>query len=147
MVKVHYDASTGEILGFYPEDIGYFSIPAPTIEIDKNAHRDCINNQGLRRVDLTTLKIVEYVPTITLATAKAVKEATITAALSELDQYIPRGIEDTWIVLGVDTTKLPAIQQSRLALKKALRTAYASVEAATTVTEVESIVIPTEPTV
>ena len=87
-----------------------------------------------------------YVTAI-LSVAKTSKQATIFAALAELDAYIPRGLEDTWTVLGVDTTKLPAVQQTRLALKASLRTAYAAVEAATTVSEVESIVIPTEPTV
>ena len=82
-----------------------------------------------------------------LAALKAVKQATITSKLSELDSFIPRGLEDTWAILGIDTTKLPAVQQSRLKLKTALRTAYNAVEAATTVSEVESIVIPTEPTV
>ena len=87
-----------------------------------------------------------YAETV-LAVAKTSKQATISASLTELDGYIPRGLEDTWMVLGVDTTKLPAVQQTRLALKASLRTAYAAVEAATTVSEVESIVIPTEPTV
>ena len=62
MVKVNYDSTTGEILGFFPNDIGYATIPEPNIEIDAAAHQDCINNQGLRRVDLKTLKIVEHTP-------------------------------------------------------------------------------------
>ena len=62
MIKVNYDATNGEIKGFYPDFIGYDTIPKPHIEIDETVHQDCINNQGLRRVDLTTLKIVEYTP-------------------------------------------------------------------------------------
>ena len=61
-IKVNYDQTTGEILGFFPDDIGYTTIPSPFIEIDETTHQDCINHQGLRRVDLTTLKIVEYTP-------------------------------------------------------------------------------------
>ncbi|WP_051296443.1 DUF4376 domain-containing protein [Anaeroarcus burkinensis] len=62
MVKVYYDSTTGEILGFYPGDISYASIPEPHIEIDEVAHQDCVDNQGLRRVDLKTLQILEYMP-------------------------------------------------------------------------------------
>ena len=61
-IKVNYDATTGEIKGFYPDNIGYETIPEPYIEVNEAAYQDCINNQGLRRVDLTTLKIVEYTP-------------------------------------------------------------------------------------
>ena len=64
MIKVNYDSTTGAIKGFYPDDIGYVSIPEPHIEIDKTAHQDCMNHQGLRKVDIATQKIVEYVPEI-----------------------------------------------------------------------------------
>ena len=65
MIKVNYDKETGEIKGFYPDDIGYANIPEPHIEIDETAHQDCMNHQGLRKVDIKTKKIVEYVPEIT----------------------------------------------------------------------------------
>lgn len=58
MIKVNYDTKTGAIKGFYPEDIGYVSIPEPHIEIDETTHQDCMNHQGLRKVDLATQKIV-----------------------------------------------------------------------------------------
>ena len=64
MIKVNYDAETGEIKGFYPDNISYASIPEPYVEIDESTHQDCINHQGLRKVDLATQKIVEYVPEI-----------------------------------------------------------------------------------
>lgn len=64
MIKVNYDPTTGAIKGFYPEDIGYANIPEPHIEIDETTHQDCMNHQGLRKVDLATQKIVEYVPEI-----------------------------------------------------------------------------------
>lgn len=57
-VKVNYDSTTGKILGFYPDDIGYKAILEPYIEITEEQHMDCINNQGLRKVDVTTKKIV-----------------------------------------------------------------------------------------
>jgi hypothetical protein len=68
MIKVNYDDTTGSILGYYPDEVGYESIPEPYIEIDKTSHLDCINNQGLRKVDLTTLKIIEYTPEVTTTT-------------------------------------------------------------------------------
>ena len=64
MIKVNYDSTTGEIKGFYPDNIGYAAIPEPHIEIDETTHNDCINNQGLRRVDVTTKKIVNYTPPV-----------------------------------------------------------------------------------
>ena len=63
MVKVNYIATTGEIKGFYPDYIKYpGGVPEPYIVVDDAAHQDCINNPGLRRVDLTTKQIVVYVP-------------------------------------------------------------------------------------
>lgn len=59
MVKVHYDSTTGAILGFYPDDIEYTSLPDNYIEIGNETHIDCINNQGKRKVDITTLTLIE----------------------------------------------------------------------------------------
>lgn len=73
MIKVNYDTTTGEIKGFYPVDIAYTSIPEPYIEIDESAYRDCINNQGNRKVDITALKIVEYMPTVEMPVAAVEK--------------------------------------------------------------------------
>ena len=64
MIKVNYDAKTGEIKGFYPDDIGYANIPEPNIEITTEQHFDCINNQGERKVDLETKKIISFEPVI-----------------------------------------------------------------------------------
>lgn len=86
MIKVNYDATTGEIKGFYPDDIAYASIPAPYIELDESAHQDCINNQGSRKVDVTALKIVEYTPEVATLT----KEEQISALDAE---YQPQFVE------------------------------------------------------
>ncbi len=64
MIKVNYDATTGAIKGFYPDDIIYANIPLPNIEITAEQHLDCINNQGERKVDLETKKIISFEPTI-----------------------------------------------------------------------------------
>lgn len=81
MVKVNYNKTTGDILGYYPDNIGYASIPEPYIEIDEATHLDCINNQGKRKVDLTTLKIIEC--EATTATLDELK----TSKLSEISTW------------------------------------------------------------
>lgn len=58
MIKVNYNDTTGLILGFYPDNIGYKTTPMPTIEITVEQHLDCINNPGLRKVDIDTMQIV-----------------------------------------------------------------------------------------
>jgi len=52
---------------------------------------------------------------------KAVHNAAILAQIAALDVYVPRGLEDAIAAYGWDVTKLPAIQQTRLAQKVALR--------------------------
>ena len=64
MIKVNYNSETGKILGFYSDEIEYQSIPEPYIEIDYEQHNDCINNQGKRKVDLETKKIISFEPVI-----------------------------------------------------------------------------------
>jgi hypothetical protein len=49
------------------------------------------------------------------------RNAEIMAQISELDRFIPRGLEDLIDVLAVDVTTLPQVQQDRLTQKKALR--------------------------
>ncbi len=44
--------------------MGYANIPLPNIEITAEQHLDCINNQGLRKVDLETKKIISFEPVI-----------------------------------------------------------------------------------
>ncbi len=89
MIKVNYNVVTGEILGYYPDDIPYPSIPEPTIEIDTATHQDCINNPGRRRVDLSTLQIVEYNPVPTLAEVQAAKIAELKAARNAAEAASP----------------------------------------------------------
>ena len=62
MIKVNYNSETGQILGFYPNDITYSNIPTPNIEITTKQHFECINNQGKRKVDLETKKIISFEP-------------------------------------------------------------------------------------
>ena len=70
MIKVNYDSETGQILGFYSNEIEYQSIPEPYIEIDYEQHNDCINNQGYRKIDLETKKVINCTPIIPEKTKK-----------------------------------------------------------------------------
>lgn len=54
------------------------------------------------------------------------QKAAIISQLAVLDSYIPRGLEDMWVATGFDTTKLPTIQQNRLAQKISLRAQLAA---------------------
>ena len=87
LVKINYDAETGEIKGFFPEDIVYESIPEPHIKVDEEIYHECLENAGKRRVDLKTLKIVEYTPPVpTLADLKAAAWSRIKAERDRREQ-------------------------------------------------------------
>jgi hypothetical protein len=75
-----------------------------------------------------------------LAQAKQSKLWQIQAELDRLDKYLPRGLEDFWAATEYDVTNLPQVQQDRLARKAVLRAAYAAVEAAVSVAEVEAVI-------
>lgn len=70
MIKVNYNSETGQILGFYSDEIEYKSIPEPYIEITEEQHNDCINNQGHRKIDLETKKVINCTPIIPEKTKK-----------------------------------------------------------------------------
>lgn len=97
MVKVNYNAATGEIKGFYPDSIIYSSIPEPYIEIDKATHQECIDNPGLRKVDLTTLKVVECeLATVTQTTDEKI------AALDVEYQPQFQSLQLSWAAASMD---------------------------------------------
>jgi len=54
------------------------------------------------------------------------QKAAIIGQLKGLDQYIPRGLEDTWTAMSFNTSTLPSIQQTRLAQKISLRAQLAA---------------------
>ncbi|MDR7867600.1 MAG: DUF4376 domain-containing protein [Sporomusaceae bacterium] len=86
MVKVHHDAN-GNILGFYPDGVGYATIPAPFIEVDDATHAECIANPGRRRVNISTGQIVEYtLPGPVPAAAATIKRAAINAERNRREQ-------------------------------------------------------------
>lgn len=62
MYYAHYDNQTGQILGFYTPDIHGDNIPTPNIEITYEQWQECLENQGRRKVDVTTKQIVACEP-------------------------------------------------------------------------------------
>lgn len=54
---INYDAITGKILGFYKNSIES-AIPLPKISVSDDEWRDLIEYASLRKVDLTTQKII-----------------------------------------------------------------------------------------
>ena len=64
---MNYDAVTGDILGFYLEDM-HNVIPTPNIEITEDQHNFymAIENNGKYRINITTLaaELIPYVPVV-----------------------------------------------------------------------------------
>jgi len=88
MIKVNYNSTTGEIKGFYPDNINYSCIPEPYIEVDESTHLDCINNPGQRIVDVTNKVIITGTVTVTLTAAEqiATLDATYQTTINTLSQ-------------------------------------------------------------
>ena len=61
MYKINYDADTGNILGIYPDDIEYPSIPEPYIEVDRDTWKRVIS--GGKKVDINTKEIINITKT------------------------------------------------------------------------------------
>jgi len=118
-IKVNYNATTGEIDGYYPDDIIYGLIPEPYIEIDEDTHQDCINNQGLRKVDIETLAVVTC--------EAAVVELTTAEKITALDTEYQTQFDALIQALGAATlasdTDLIAVLQEEYATLKAEYTA------------------------
>jgi len=122
-IKVNYNASTGAIVGFYPDEITYSTIPEPYIEIDEDTHQDCINNQGLRKIDIETLAVV---------TCEAA-EATTEQKLSALDDEYEFQFDTLVQALGAatlasDTDLISDLQTEYATLKAEYTTAREAID-------------------
>ncbi len=139
MVKVNYDSTTGEIKRFYPEFVKYENIPEPMIEVTEDTWHDCIANIGLRKVDLTSLAIVTYIPTKTLTELQETKIAELKSLLAQTDYEAIKYSE------GIITAdKFANLKTAR----EAWRSAINSIQAAITVDEVNAVTyLTTIPTV
>jgi hypothetical protein len=112
MVKVNYDATTGKIKGFFPDTETYSSIPDPNIEIDEATHLDCINNPGLRKVDIATLEIITCtLPETTTDEKIAALDAEYESQFTSLSQAY-----STALMAG-DTTTAADVQADYATLK------------------------------
>lgn len=62
MMKANYNADTGSILGFYPNEIEYAEVPEPCIEITQEQWQECINNQDKYIVDIEKQVLTDAPP-------------------------------------------------------------------------------------
>lgn len=100
MKYLNYDETTGEIKGFYSDEI-HSVIPAPNIEITDEVWQNLIANNGKHKVNVNTLEIVEkppYIPT---------NDELLAAIRAKRDRLMN---ETTWIfqrqLTGIETQKL-----------------------------------------
>lgn len=63
---MHYNATTGRIIGLYRDDI-HKVIPEPYIIVSDEIRDDFLNNQGNRVVDIATGAIIAGIPIIELS--------------------------------------------------------------------------------
>lgn len=113
MVKVNYNITTGAIIGFYPDDITYTSIPAPYIEVDDQTYQDCINNQRLRKIDLENLVIINC------EAAEATTDQKLTALDAEYQTQFDALIQALGVATLASDTELIADLQSEYTTLKA----------------------------
>ena len=131
-INVNYSEITGEILGCYPSDVDYASIPTPNIEVDEGTWKDCINNQGNRIVDIIN-KVIITGNITRVQTVEEVKEAKITTLknlLSSTDYQLRKLVE------GVITAEQYAPLKGR---SQEWRDAINALEVATTLEAVNAI--------
>lgn len=90
MKHAHFNEATGEILGFYDDGL-HLSIPKPVVPLDDAEWLDCINNSGLRVIDIATLTIVAVAPLpVSPEQLAAEMELALEAYTDEVAQNGPR---------------------------------------------------------
>lgn len=82
---MNYDTTTGDIKGFYLKSIHGDNMPTPTIEITAEKHDFYMQNNGLYRLNPTTLED-ELIPVIVAIPEPTVEERTeaLESAISAL---------------------------------------------------------------
>lgn len=78
MKHAHYDTN-GRILGYYDNTI-HKSIPQPSIELTDDEWRDCIDNNGQRRVNVEASKLEMLPPAPTLERAESLARSRVNTA-------------------------------------------------------------------
>lgn len=116
MYFAHYDQN-GQILGFYTSDIHGDNIPTPNIEITYEQWQECLNNPGLRKIDVTTQQIVTCEP----------PAPTKDQLLAQLDaEYVPQfqQLQQAWAAAQLDgnTALVNELQTEYQALKQEYQT-------------------------
>jgi len=114
MKYAHYN-KVGSIIGYYDSDKTAKNVPTPNIQLSDDDWRDCINNGGLRRVDLSTFQIVEYDPAVNISILDIVNTKPqkiaddCNKALSVVINKYPPLERETW---GIQRAEVLAWQES-----------------------------------
>lgn len=120
-----FSSSTG---GFY--NVGNPATPKDAVEITTDQRATLLAGQATGQIitaDAGGNPILVDAPSLTPIQVAINSKTNILAQFPPLDIFLPRALEDYWIAISFDTTKLPAIQQQRLAEKKALRAQIAPI--------------------
>jgi hypothetical protein len=83
---MHYDATTGDILGFYLKSIHGDNIPTPIIEITSEKHQFYMKNNGKYRLNPSTLED-QQIPVVEVTTEPTLEER-LTSAESALSALL-----------------------------------------------------------
>ncbi|WP_018250305.1 hypothetical protein [Orenia marismortui] len=150
-VFVHYDDVTGELKGFYTNDIHKEEdVPSPYIEISEEEWQTCLENQGKYKIDTDTLELQynPYVPTLLEIKETKLKEIrTITGDLID-SRYKPFDRENLFVLenkpdindyLNDQRVGKQIVKDNILSIRTACNDLESQIEAATTKEELELI--------
>lgn len=84
MIKVNYDIQDGKILGFYPDNITYETIPEPFIEITEEQREAILNKDFIRILNQEIIDISDTEEYL-LAQEKIQKQKKIQILIDEIE--------------------------------------------------------------
>jgi hypothetical protein len=98
MVTVTFDEN-GNITGYYPDGLGYASIPVPNVQTDEQTHRDAYANPGKYRVvDGHLVAADPWPPAPTEAEVRAQANAPVLEQIAALEaQQTPRLLREALV--------------------------------------------------
>lgn len=113
MYKLHYDNSTGEILGFYVESL-HKNIPVPNIEITKEQHKNYFNQPYYKVINDEL--VFAGKPEVELAELKAAKWQKIKTTRDQKEQaglpYMGKILDSDALSIQRITTAVQAAQMA-----------------------------------
>lgn len=126
-MKVQYDIETKKVIGFYPEDLSYASIPEPTISITKEQWRQALDLQVNQTLYIENGEIVGRESTPTESDIANSELAELTKWFEWYDRQVQEyarcqrlGIEYT-NTLGLTLTELDNLAEEKKARINELR--------------------------